>query len=195
MAGDVVVGIGLLDFLSSSSISGTNLLTIAAGATVRFDHSSTFPGSMTVDGTFTLTSPSAIYTISGVLTLNASGTVENAGTIRAGTFINNGGTIIPPNNPPVKIGPALRISNIQLGSGSASSSPGLQKELSSPTVILSCRGQAGQGFEVQGSTDLVHWSNEAVAITETAPGTYQVRISVAPNSVRFFRLQASGSTR
>jgi hypothetical protein len=63
LSGNVVVGIGILDFLSSSSITGTNLLTIAPGSTVSFDHDSTIPGSVTVDGTLTVSSASATLTI------------------------------------------------------------------------------------------------------------------------------------
>src|SRR5207245_8082328 len=106
---------------------GTNLLTIATGSTVQFDHSLTFDGSITVDGTLTLTSASVILTINGTLTLNGGGTLNNPGTVRVGAFVNNGGTINPPTNPPVVIGvgpAAPQINGIQL----VTSQPGsLQK--------------------------------------------------------------------
>src|SRR5438552_7566716 len=105
---------GVLDFVSSSSISGSGVLTIAAGATLRFDHSSTIPGSVIVNGTLTLTSSSITLTIGGTLTLNAGGVLNNPGAIRVGTFVNNGGTIngnVPSPPPPP---PLLHIEKAQL---------------------------------------------------------------------------------
>jgi len=72
LEGSITSGIGLLEMSGSSSISGAFTLTVASGSTLRFDHSSTIPGSITVEGTLTLTSPSVVVTINGRLTLNAA---------------------------------------------------------------------------------------------------------------------------
>jgi hypothetical protein len=190
LAADLSVAIGLLDFTGISGISGTSLLSIPNGSILRFDHNSTFGGSITLDGTLTLTDSSVTFTINGTLTLDASGFLNNPGNLKVGAFVNNA----PPDhiigNPPVGLSasPPLRILAIEL----SPSSGGVQKVAGIPAsrdVILSCGGLIGQRFVIEKSTDLTHWSNEGGVTNQFGSGTIQVRIPPTSAAAGFYRLR------
>ncbi|HKS37831.1 MAG TPA: hypothetical protein VJW76_11615, partial [Verrucomicrobiae bacterium] len=189
---NVTWGIGLLDMTGSSTITGAFTLTVSTGSVLRYNHSSTIPGSVTVDGTLQLTSSSVTLVINGLLTLNAGGTLNNPGTIQVGIgeFINNGGTII--GNPPQQIGgtsTALQISGIQIIGSQASSLQKAQAVSPSRDVLISWSGRTRQGFVIETSTDLGRWKEASVVITEIAPGAYQGRLTTPVEGQQFFRVR------
>jgi hypothetical protein len=187
LEGSITSGIGLLEMSGSSSISGAFTLTVASGSTLRFDHSSTIPGSITVEGTLTLTSPSVVVTINGRLTLNAGGVLNNPGTIRVGIgeFINNGGTIngTPPQDLAGTSVP-LQISGISITETPSTTlakarQNGHAREL---VISISWSGRRGPSYAIETSADLVHWAVVAGTITEVASGSYQGRMTMPLDS-------------
>ena len=188
LAGDVTFGSGLLEMTGSSSIAGSFTLTIDPGSELRFDHSSTIPGSVIVDGVLHNSSATATLTINGMLTLNPSGMLNNPGTLRASVFVNNGGTII--GNPPVALAPpALRIDDVQVSGATAearaSGATGATRE-----VRLFWTAPAGARFIVERSTDLSGWTKVGAAITESVPGTYVAVVTSTGPSGSFYRLRS-----
>jgi len=190
LAGDIAFGIGLLEMNGSSSISGAATLTISSGSEVRFDHSSTIPGSVTVDGTLTVTSASVTLTINGTLALNAGGTLNNPGTLQVGAFVNNGGTIN--GNAPLLIGGgsgAPLINGIQLITSQPSSLQRAQASAALREVLISWSGRTRQAFVIETSADLRRWSDASATITEVAPGSYQARLAFSHKEQAFFRVR------
>jgi len=185
--GNTALGIGLADFLNSSSLVSSNTLTIAPGATVRFDHSSTINGPVIVNGTLTLNNASATLRINAALTLNAAGTINNSGTLSVAAFVNNGGTIN--GNAPVVGGlSALRISEIQLFSITLTASTAVEKQM-----VLKWSAAPARIFAVECSSNLTVWAEQQADIREITPGQYKADLGTTVGSNRFFRVRQSGS--
>jgi hypothetical protein len=178
-----------LDFSGSSTIAGAKLLTIAAGATVRFDHPATISGSVTVDGTFTLVTSPVTLAIAGTLTLDAAGVLNNSDTISVGAFVNNGGTIN--GNAPVVGGGAPQLVHIDRIQVAPPSGPGTHpKSLFSPgTVILTWHATAGLRFAVETGPGWGKWTSEFATVVETGPGSYQATVKPGTSQTGFYRLR------
>jgi len=190
LSGNTTWGIGLLDMTGSSSISGPFLLTIAPGATINFNHSSTIPGSVTVDGALTVSGAGVTLAINGVLTLNSGGTINNPGTIQAGVFVNNGGTIV--GNVPQQLGGgsiAPLVIRIEL---KQTANNGVQKSrtsAASASVTISWSGTPHRRFVVESSEDLRRWqAMRTLAVVEIAPGTYQAALAPPHPVTQFLRV-------
>jgi hypothetical protein len=188
--GDVTLGGITWQVFGSSALSGASAVTIAEGAIVVIDHTTTFPGSMNVQGALTIQNASTTFTISGTLTLEATGIIANPGTIRAGAFVDNGGTIV--GNAPVLLGPpgplaftGILFSDERVPAGGASMTGGT---LSDTSVVLKWRGPAARQFQVQSSSDLRTWSSETVLIVESSPGFFEARVNASRIGRRFFRV-------
>jgi hypothetical protein len=63
---------------------------------------------------------------------------------------------------------------------------------SARSIILTCKVLSGQNFIVQGSSDLVHWTNESPVIVEIQPGLYQATLSTTA-SQGYYRLRQQSS--
>jgi hypothetical protein len=191
LTSDVALGTGLLDMTGNSSIAGAFTLTLAPGSTLRFDHSSTLPGSLTVNGTLLIASSSVTLTINGILTLQPTGILNNPGTVRVGAFVNNA----PPDNiignAPVAISGFAppQINGIQVVSLAAVGVQKAQLENSVRAVWIEWIGAAGQRFVLETSSDLKRWQETTATVVELVPGSYQARLSLPPNAHHFFRLR------
>jgi hypothetical protein len=188
--GDIVFGIRLLDMRGNSSVTGPGSLTIASGAEVAFNHSSTIPGSVTVDGTLTLTDPALTLTINGTLELNAGGILNNPGAVRVGSFVRNGGIINGHDPVGLSGGGLVRIEQLRFD-GTGEAGGGIAAAGSSRSVVLRWRGPPGQSFTIDASTNLVRWTAVAAAIRQSAPGVFEGRLSVPGTGAQFFRVRLS----
>ena len=183
--GSATLGIGIVNFFGSSSIAGANTLTIPSGSIVTFDHTSTIPGSVTVDGTLAVSTATVTLTISGTMTLDATGVLNNPGTMQASVFVNNGGTING-NAPTTGFSAMLKITSLKWGDISTPPVP----LASTPVIVLTSSGPAGQKIGVEMSSDMIHWNNVSATVEETTPGSYRIKVSGAPIADRlFFRLR------
>jgi len=191
LTSDVAFGIGLLDMTGNSSISGAFTLTLAPGTTLRFNHSTTLPGSLTVNGTLLIASSSVTLTINGILTLQPAGSLDNPGTVRVGAFVNNAPPANIIGNPPVPIGgfAAPQINGIQLVSPGAVGVQKAQIENSVREVRIEWIGASGQKFALETSADLKRWQETTATIVELVPGSYQARLALPSNARQFFRLR------
>jgi hypothetical protein len=190
LLGNVSVATALLDFTGASTIAGTNLLTIAPGSTVRFDHTATIPGSVTVNGTLTLTGSPRTLTMSGTLTLELTGVLNNSDTIRVGVLVNNGGQIN--GNAPVVVGPAvqpLRIDHIQFSPPTWSGKTPVPAISSPGTVILTWRARPGARFFIEASVGFRSWAELPATVLETSPGAFRATLVLTGSAARFYRLR------
>jgi hypothetical protein len=188
---DVTWGIALADMTGTSSITGPFTLTIAPGATVRFNHTSTIPGSVTVEGTFTLTGAGVTVTIDGALTLDAGGTLNNPGTVRVGAFIDNGGTIV--GNAPVLMSFApssIFIGGLDLGETAQPGAPRVMAVSQPGDLVLCWKGPAEGLFVIESSSNLFLWVEVPVTIVEETPGHYLGAVANPSDRPLFFRVRS-----
>lgn len=137
---------------------------------------------MRVLGAFRTTSASITFTIAGTLTLESSGTLDNPGVIRAGTFVNNGGTIL--GNAPVALS-GLRIQELNLEPAGTAGAGGAA---SGQFLTLIWVGPPRQTFLIESSADLRQWNTVPATVTEETPGRYQARLARPLGSARFYRV-------
>jgi hypothetical protein len=190
LEGNVNWGIGLLDMTSASHIAGNLPLSIAPGAALRFDHTSTITNSISVDGTLSTASSGVTLTVNGTLTLNASGTLNNPGTIKAGTFTNNGGTINGNPPAPVTSSPAgLRIMNLSVGEPPTGNVERMHPFVAPDRITITWTGLPGRQFNLQTSDDLVHWDNIPVLIEQVGGNLYRASLSFPSKTHQFFRIR------
>jgi hypothetical protein len=187
---DVSIGTGLVDFTGASTIAGTNILTIAGGSTVRFDHTAITAGSVTVDGALTIVGSPVTLTISRTLTLDSIGILNNSDTVHVGAFVNKGGVIN--GSAPVVIGPTVqplpidRIQILHVASGGQSASPAVTAP---GTVVLTWRAQPGTRFIIESTAGLETWVQKPATVREISPGVFQGSIILSNAKARFYRLQ------
>ncbi|MBI2926300.1 MAG: hypothetical protein HYY24_11420, partial [Verrucomicrobia bacterium] len=193
LATDIDLGGLQVVFESSASVAGVFQISNTPGGTITFDKSMTIPGSVKIAGAMTLSTASLIVTINGTLTLEASGVLNNPGTVRAGLFVNNGGTIN--GNAPGQIGgaslSALRIDEIRVVGSGAASVKSQRAEASDREVLLRWSAKPGEQFVVEVSLDLARWSVQAAAVREVKPGQYEGNVKTAGQSPAFFRLRTA----
>jgi hypothetical protein len=178
-------------FESSASVAGVFQIANTPGGTITFDKSMTIPGSVKIAGAMTLSSASLTVTVNGTLTLEASGVLNNPGAVRAGLFVDNGGTIN--GNAPVQIGgaspSALRIGEIRLLSGNDGLGPVAKLHSSQRRILIRWTAAADGQFELETSADLIRWSTQAATIHEVEPGQYEGRVEGVAQTRGFFRLR------
>ena len=192
--GDTTLKFGLVDFKNSSSVFGSNLLTIAAGSLVRFDHSSTLSGPVTVAGSFAFNNAAASLRINGLLTLKVAGVITNSGTLSVAALVDEGGSIV--GNAPVIVAgnvPSLGATvPVLLRIEQALPSNSQAKALAKPanaSMVLKWTASQGNQFGIEVTTDLRVWTNQPAVITEPTAGSFQAALPVDGAVVRFYRLR------
>jgi hypothetical protein len=189
VTGDATLESGLINLVESSQMAGDGTLSVLAGATLRFDHPVTFPGSMLVSGT--LTTVSGTSRIGGTLTLGVGGVLNNPASLEVGAFADLGGTVNGAMPVVVGFGPGgFTIRTILLEDpvlGTRRAGPTIEGEA---RVVLECTGPAKGRFTVEVSTDLLGWRALSVVVEEVSPGRYRVQVPQgAPSGDGvFFRL-------
>jgi hypothetical protein len=186
---DVSSGISM-DFSGVSIIAGANLLTVATGTLLRFDHTTIIPGSVTVEGTLAVIGSPVTLSISGTLTLAGTGSINNSDTIRVGVFVNLGGAIT--GNAPVVVGPAiqpLRIDHIQLTRPITSGATPAPTIKSPETITLTWMAKPGSHFIIETSTGLKRWAEQPATVLETSPGVFHATFLLGGSKMDFYRLR------
>jgi hypothetical protein len=155
------------------------------GGSMFFSYNTTLPGSLQIGGGLILGTNQTL-TINGDLIATPTATIENPGQILVkGNLQLNGATVI--GNPPQKIAGmqpfALRIENTALSNASRP-----VNGLPAP-VTLKWTATAGAAFEVESTTDFVHWTQMKVTVTEASPGLYQAEVPVGTAERIFFRVK------
>ncbi len=189
VTGAATLEAGLVNLAESSSLAGTGTLSILSGATLRFDHSVIFPGSMFVSGT--LTTVSGTSRIGGTLTLGVGGVLNNPAALEVGAFADLGGTVNGAMPIVVGFGPGgFTIRSIELEDpvlGTRRAGPAIEGEA---RVVLECTGPAKARFNVEVSSDLRAWRTLSATVEEVSPGRYRVQVpqGAPPGDGVFFRL-------
>ncbi len=166
-------------FLGASTISGSSVLTIGSGASVSFDHSSIYSGSIDVQGTLGVSDVNAILSVGGTLTLESSGTINNSGAIKTGAFVNRGGTIV---GTAPSIGALVLISGLRVPALSAFSSASVS------SILLEWGCTASGSFTVESSVDMQAWQVET-AVMEASSNRFSARIQTRRDAGRFYRIR------
>jgi hypothetical protein len=189
VTGDATLEGGLVNLVESADMAGDGTLSILSGATLRFDHAVSFPGSMLVSGT--LTTVSGTSRIGGTLTLGVGGVVNNPSALEVGAFSDLGGTVNGAMPIVVGFGPGgFTIRTIQLEDpilGTRRAGPTIEGEA---RVVLECSGPAKARFTLEVSSDLRGWRALSAVVEEISPGRYRVQVpqgSLSGDGV-FFRL-------
>jgi hypothetical protein len=188
LGGSLTSTLGLINLVDSSSIATTNLLVIAPGSTLSFNHNSTIGGPVTVNGVLSLDNPSATLQIAGTLTLNTTGEMRNTGTIRVLAFSNNGGTIT--GTAPVigAIQPQSLLITSVLTEPFASGNIALAGPDAGILVTIYCQGPTGRSPRILASSDLRTWRPLSANVTEVRPELYRAAVQLKPVRVQYFRL-------
>ena len=191
--GDATISGGLFTMTGTTTVRGRGRLTVGPGAVFSVDHSLTMPGSLSIAGTLRVLGAGTVLTVEGSLVLASGGVINNAGAIRAGTYVNAGGTVI--GNPPLLNGAGpevredwLRISQISLDAGNAAAASFAAGGTANAS-ILRWFALPSSRFAIETSTDLTHWSRAAATITEIAPGSFQGRVTLPVGNRYFFRIR------
>jgi hypothetical protein len=173
-------------FENSSSVTGAFKISNSPSGTILVNQSLTLPGSMDIGGVLQITNNAITLQLSGTLTLEASGSLLNSGTIKAGAFVNNGGTIA--GSPPVIsiVVPLLQVVKVP-GSQSAGPQPRASVQ-AQESYLLRWSAPLSQTFVLESSTDLSHWTPRTITVRQVAADRYET--DVAPvKSNEFFRLR------
>jgi len=187
---DVNFGTLNIVFEDSATLSGNYLLSNSPGGTITFAKSMTIPGSMTIAGTLSLADSSLTVTISGTFTLEPTGVLNNPGTLRAGAFVDNGGTIV--GNEPVTIGlgsTGFCIDEIRIersAMSTASARPGASWTFH---VTLTWRAEDTHGVVIETSRDLRNWFEQSAVVREVAPGSFEATLDAPADTSCYFRIK------
>jgi hypothetical protein len=176
-------------FDSAATVSGAFTISNASGGELHVNKAMTFPGNMTIAGLLKIANAAHTVTVAGTLTLAGTGTIDNAGILRAGTFVDQGGTII--GNPPVVIGLApagyVGFKDIKVSGGAIALAGEVSRE-----VVLTWEAPSALGYVVETSTNLVDWTSLPAAPSPSSLRTWITRTTVPPGRHAFFRIRWEG---
>lgn len=178
-------------FENSAFVTGPWAISNAPGGTLLFSRTLTLPGDVTIGGTMTLGTGNISVTISNTLTLLTGAILNNPGVVRAGAFVDEGGTVNgnPPDlmHPPAPLPPIVQIElRAQAVSGGGSS---VRVASSSQQIVLKWHAAPGDRFTVQTSADLRNWSDLPVQALERRPGAFEAEVRAPVAKTAFYRLR------